>query len=179
MNSNDSLDSQQKSRTGPPLTLLLWQDALLSWGIPLLLVGVGAVVTALGTLNHIAPTTAVTAAGWLLLLLIIFFPLKTLLTDTSDPRLKPLTWGFALAWIGVTWAQLYFTVFVGQEVWSGTISADNAGVTLSLSEQNMGYDLVIEGSFAATAGEGKHEADYRLALEKRWAEDPGIRRGIF
>lgn len=153
-------------RTTPSLTLLLWQDALLSWGIPLFLgVAIGTVAL-LGALNQISQTMGTTALGWLLLLLIVFFPLRTALTATVEPHLKVLTLGFGLAWVGITWAQLYFAVFVGQEIFAGALTADSVGISFSLGDQGTVYDLVVEGSFAAAIGEVGREAGYRLLLEK-------------
>src|SRR6059036_3447719 len=83
------------TQTVSPLTLLLWQETLLSWGIPLFLVGAMAVVALLGAFGQIAQPTGVTILGCLLLLLVGFSLFRTVLTGTVEPRLKALTWGLA------------------------------------------------------------------------------------
>ena len=154
------------TQTVSPLTLLLWQETLLSWGIPLFLIGVIAVVALLGAFGQIAQPTGVAILGCLLLLLVGFSLFRTVLTGTVEPRLKALTWGLGFAWIAITWAQLYFAVFVGQEMVSGFVSADGGGIVLQLGAQGTVYDLVVEGSFTTAAGEVGREAGYRLLLEK-------------
>ncbi|TMA59622.1 MAG: hypothetical protein E6J80_03425 [Deltaproteobacteria bacterium] len=154
------------TQTVSPLTLLLWQETLLSWGIPLFLIGVIAVVALLGAFGQIAQPTGVAILGCLLLLLVGFSLFRTVLTGTVEPRLKALTWGLGFAWIAITWAQLYFAVFVGQEMVSGFVSADGGGIVLPLGAQGTVYDLVVEGSFTTAAGEVGREAGYRLLLEK-------------
>jgi hypothetical protein len=143
-----------------------WQDALLDWGIPLLLGGGVAVIALLGILDEIAQTTGVTVLGFLLLLLLVFFPLKTMLSGTVEPRLKALTVGFSLVWVGVTCAQLYFAIFVGSLAGGGSVAADGVAMPLPLGEQGTVYDLVVEGNFAAVAGEVGREAGYTLLLAK-------------
>jgi len=153
-------------RPSPLLPMFQWQDALLNWGIPLLLGGGIAVVALLGILDEIAPTTGVTVLGFLLLLLIVFFPLKTILSGTVEPRLKALALGFSLVWIGVTCAQLYFAIFVGSPAGGGSVAADGVAMPLPLGKQGTVYDLVVEGNFAAAAGEVGREAGYTLLLAK-------------
>ena len=50
------------TQTVSPLTLLLWQETLLSWGIPLFLVGAMAVVALLGAFGQIAQPTGVSVS---------------------------------------------------------------------------------------------------------------------
>ncbi len=153
-------------RPSPLLPMFQWQDALLDWGIPLLLGGGIAVIALLSILDEIAPTTGVTTLGFLLLLLILFFPLKTVLSSTIEPRLKTLALGFSLVWIGVTCAQVYFAIFVGSLAGGGSVAADGVAMPLPLGEQGTVYDLVVEGNFAAAAGEVGREAGYTLLLAK-------------
>jgi hypothetical protein len=144
----------------------MWKAALFDWGVPLLLGGGIAVVALLAILSEIAPTIGVTALGCLLLLLIVFFPLKTALSGAVEPRLKALTLGFSLVWIGVTCAQLYFAIFVGSLAGGGSVAADGVAMPLPLGEQGTVYDLVVEGNFTAAAGEVGREAGYTLLLAK-------------
>jgi hypothetical protein len=144
----------------------MWQDALLNWGIPLLLGGAILVVALLGAFEQIATPTGVSTLGCLLLLFVGFFLFKPLLSGTVEPRLKLLTWGFALAWVVITCLQLYFAVFVGQELASSNLAMDSGGMVLTLGPQGIVYDLVVDGNFAAVAGEVGREAGYSLGLQK-------------
>lgn len=156
----------KSAHTTPPLTLLLWQEALLSWGIPLLL-GAAIIITALlSAFEQIAPPTGVSSLSCLLLLLVGFFLFKPVLTGVVEPRLTAMTWGLGLAWITITCVQVYFAVFVGQELLSSPVTADSGGIALPLDAQGTVYDLVVDGNFAAMAGEVGREAGYNLSLEK-------------
>jgi len=153
-------------RPSPPFPMLIWKEALFDWGIPLLLGGGIAVVALLAILSKIAPTSGVTALGCLLLLLIVFFPLKIALSGAGESRLKALILGFSLVWIGITCAQLYFAIFVGSLAGGGSIATEGVAMALPLGEQGTIYDLVVEGKFAAAAGDIGREAGYTLSLEK-------------
>ena len=72
-------------RPSPPLTLLLWQDALLEWGIPVVLLGAILCFVLLGSFAQIAPTSGVLGLGWSLLLLVGFLLFKPLLSDGGCP----------------------------------------------------------------------------------------------
>src|SRR5215471_7600033 len=150
----------------PPLTLLLWQDALLEWGVPVILIGAIVCFALLGAFEQIAHTTGVLALGCLLLLLVGFFLFKPILISADEAQRKLLTWGLAFMWIVLTWAQLYFAIFVGQEITAGAITTDSAGIDLPLGAPGTVYDLVVEGNFATAAGEGGREGGYSLLLEK-------------
>lgn len=153
-------------RPAQPVTLVLWQKTLLNWGMPILLGGALAVVTVLVFLNWIAPAPGILALGISLLLLIVFFPLKTALSGGVEARLKTLVVGFGLALIVVTCAQLYFAIFVGESIASGTVAVDGEAIKISLDQLGTAYELVVEGSFATAAGQVGREAGYALALEK-------------
>lgn len=153
-------------RPSPMFPTFVWQEALFDWGIPSLLGGGIAVVALLGILNEIATTTGVPLLGFLLLLLVLFFPLKLALSGTVEPRLKAFILGFAVVWVGITCAQVYFAVFVGSLAGDGSVAAGGAAMALPLGEQGTPYDLVVEGNFASAAGDVGREAGYTLALEQ-------------
>lgn len=153
-------------RSSTVLPMFAWQEVLFDWGIPSLLGGGIAVVALLSLLNEISPTTGVSALGFLLLLLIVFFPLKLALSGAVEPRVKAFILGFSLVWIGITCAQLYFAIFVGSLAGGGSVAVDGGAMTLPLGEQGTLYDLVVEGNFAAAAGDVGREASYVLSLEK-------------
>ena len=153
-------------RPSPMFPMFVWQEALFDWGLPLLLGGGIAVVVLLSLLDEIAPTTGVSALGFLLLLLVIFFPLKIALSSAVEPRIKALILGFSLVWIGITCAQLYFAIFVGSLAGGGAVAVDSGAMTLPFGEQGTIYDLVVEGNFAAATGDVGREASYVLSLEK-------------
>src|SRR5215470_3932740 len=86
--------------TRQPLTMILWQEALLEWGIPVILIAAIACLALLGAFEEIAHTTGVLALGWLLLLLVGFLLFKPILTGAAvETRHKSLTWGLAFVWI--------------------------------------------------------------------------------
>jgi hypothetical protein len=153
-------------RPSPAFATFMWQEALFEWGIPALLGAGIAVVALLSLLDEIALTTGVTALGILLLLLVIFFPLKLALSAAVEPRSKAFILGFSLVWIGITCAQLYFAIFVGSLAGGGSLAANGAALTLPLGGQGTIYDVVVEGNFAASAGDVGREAGYVLSLEK-------------
>jgi hypothetical protein len=156
----------KNARTAAHLTFLLWQEALLSWGIPLLLVGTIVVTALLGMFNLIAQATSVATLGCLLILLVGFFLFRAVLTDTVSPRVKILTWAFAFAWICITWIQVYSAVFIGQEIFSGVVSVGGGGLALPLGAQGTLYDLIVEGNFATVATGVAREANYHLTLAR-------------
>jgi hypothetical protein len=104
--------------------------------------------------------------GCLALLLVGFLLFKPLLTSAVESRIKLLTWGFALVWVALTGAQFYSAIFVGQEITAGAVTTESGGLELPLGAQGIVYDLVVEGNFASTAGEGGREGGYTLQLEK-------------
>jgi hypothetical protein len=155
----------KNARSTPPITLLLWQDALLEWGIPTILIGAMAAVALLGAFEVLAQTTGVLTLGCLLLVLVGFFLFKPLLIGAANTERRPLTWGLAAVWLLLTCAQFYFAIFVGQEVTAGAIATDGTGIDLPLATKGTVYDLIVEGKFA-TAGEGAREGGYSLLLEQ-------------
>jgi len=154
-------------RPARPVSLILWQDALVEWVIPIVLVGALISVSLLGAFEQISHTTGVLALGCLLLLLVAFLLFKPLLlTETVEARLKRITWGFAAVWVVLTGVQLYSAIFVGEEVAQGGISTESGGVDLTLGAPGTVYDLVVEGNFANAAGEGGRTGGYTLLLTK-------------
>lgn len=154
------------SRPVQPVSLLLWQDALVEWGIPVVLIGALIVVALLGAFDEISRTTGVLTLGCVLILLVAFLLFKPILTSAAEARLRSLTWGFALVWLLIVSAQLYSAIFIGEEVTSGAVAVDSGGMDLTLGPQGTIYDLVVEGSFVNAAGEGGREGGYTLRLEK-------------
>jgi hypothetical protein len=149
-----------------PLSWLLWRDALLEWGLPVILIGAIICFVLLGVFEQIAQSTSVLALGGLLLLLVCFLLFKPILTNAIETKLKPFAWGLALAWLAITCVQFYFSIFVGQEITSGAITKESSGMELPLGAQGTAYDLVIEGNFSTAAGQGGREGGYTLLLEK-------------
>jgi hypothetical protein len=94
-------------RSAQAATPLLWQDALLSWGIPTLLGGAIVIIALLAVIDEIAPSTGVTALGFLLLL-VMFFPLRAVLAEAIEPHQKTLMLGLSLLWIVITCTQRKF-----------------------------------------------------------------------
>src|SRR5262249_60261928 len=98
-------------RPSPMFPTFVWQEALFDWGIPSLLGGGIAGVALLGILNEIATTTGVPLLGFLLLLLVLFFPLKLALSGTVEPRLKPFILWFGVFWVGLSCAPVCLAGF--------------------------------------------------------------------
>src|SRR5262249_56191153 len=94
-------------RPSPMFPTFVWQEALFDWGIPSLLGGGIAVVALLGILNEIATTTGVPLLGFLLLLLLIFFPLKLALSGTVEPRPQAFILPLAVVSLAITSAQVH------------------------------------------------------------------------
>lgn len=157
---------KKTTRSVQPLTRLLWQDALLEWGIVATLLGALLCFVLLGIFEFIAQTTGVVAIGWLLLSLIGFLLFKPVFMRPIEEHLKLWTWGFAAVWLILTCVQFYAAVFVGQEISTGTVTTESAGVDLPLGARGTVYDLIVEGNFAAAAGTGRREGSYNLRLEK-------------
>ncbi|MGE0683879.1 MAG: hypothetical protein AB7P69_23625, partial [Candidatus Binatia bacterium] len=153
-------------QTAQPLFWLLWQDALLEWGLPVTLIGAIICFALLGAFEQIAQTTGILTLGGLLLLLVCFLLFKPTLTNAIETKLKSFTWGLALAWLAITCVQFYFSIFVGQEITSRAITKDSSGMELTLGAQGTIYDLVIEGNFSTAVGQGGREGGYTLLLEK-------------
>lgn len=153
-------------RSTRSMILIPWRKVLLDWGIPILLGGALAVVTILVFLNQVAPAPSILVLGVSLLLLIVFFPVKAALSGGGEARLKMLVVGFGLALIEVTCVQLYFAIFVGESIINGAVAVDGEAMKMSLDKLGTAYELVVEGSFAAAAGQVGREAGYVLTLEK-------------
>jgi len=153
-------------RTVQSVRRLLWQEALLNWGIPLLLGGAIAVVAALGAFEVIAQATGIAILGWLLLLLMAFMTFRPALLGTTPFNRWTLTLGVSLFWIGITCTQLYFALFVGQEIAIETIGSEKMETALLLGQTGTVYDLVIAGSFVPLNGGVEGEAGYHLSLER-------------
>jgi prepilin signal peptidase PulO-like enzyme (type II secretory pathway) len=146
--------------------MALWQDTLLEWGIPVILIGALVSVALLGAFDEIAPTTGVLTLSGLLLLFVAFLLFKPVLMSATEVQYKPWIWGLALAWLVITCTQVYFSIFVGQEITSGSITTESGGIDLPLGAQGTVYDLVLAGNFSTAGGEGKREGSYSLLLEK-------------
>jgi hypothetical protein len=153
-------------RSAQPVTLLLWQDALVEWVIPVILISALVTVSLLGAFEQIPHTTGVLTLGCLLLLLVAFLLFKPLLMEVTATQLKALTWAFAAVWVLVTCIQLYAAIFVGEEIGQGGISTEGAGLDLTLGAPGTVYDLVVEGNFANASGEGGRAGGYLLLLTK-------------
>jgi hypothetical protein len=146
--------------------MALRRDTILRWGTPAILIGALVVVALLGAFDEIAHTTGVLTLGSLLLLLVAFLLFKPVLTGTIERQHKLLLWGLALAWLVLTYTQIYFSVFVGREITSGPITMESGGIDLQLGASGTVYDLVLEGNFSTMGGEGKREGGYGLLLAK-------------
>lgn len=147
------------------LTWFLWQEALLSWGIPLLLIGAMAVVAILGFFDLIEQVIGVATLGWLLLLVVAFFTFRAALTGVPQSRLKTWTVGLGLIWVTLTMLQFSSTIFARQRVSTETVGPETTA-TLTLERAGTAYDLVVEGTFVPMAGETARQAGYQLVLEK-------------
>lgn len=156
----------KNTRGAQPLTMMLWKDALLEWGIVATLFGALACFALLGVFELIAQTTGLVAIGWLLLLLIGFLLFKPVFMRPIEEHLKLWTWGFVAVWLILTCVQFYAAVFVGQEISTGAVTVESGGIDLPLGAQGTVYDLVVEGNFATAAGTGRREGSYNLRLEK-------------
>lgn len=156
----------RSSRSTQPFIMALWQDVLFEWGIPVILIGAIIGVTLLGAFDQILHTTGVLTLNGLLLLLVAFLLFKPILASTTEGQNKSLIWGLAFAWLVITCTQIYFSIFVGREITSGSISTDSGGIDLQLGSQGTVYDLVLEGNFSSSGGEGKREGSYGLLLTK-------------
>jgi hypothetical protein len=109
--------------TRQPLTTILWQDALLEWGIPAILIAVIVCFALLGAFEQIAHTTGVLALGrsaaacWV----------PAVQTNPHWPRRrtrhKPFL-GLAFVWIALT-CVTYFAIFVGEEITTGAVATDS------------------------------------------------------
>lgn len=161
-----TLSHGKNSKAAQHISRLLWQDAILEWGIPTLLIGAIVSFILLGLLGLITLAIGVLGTSGMLLLFCCFLLFKPLLTQSMAAKLKSFTWGLAVAWVIIFCVQLYFSIFVGQEVSSGVLTANNGGIELPLGAQGTTYDLIIEGNFSAAAGEGNREGGYTLLLEK-------------
>lgn len=143
-----------------------WQDALLEWGVPVILLGALISVALLGAFDEISHTTGVLTLIGLLLLLTAFLLFKPVLSHTIEGRHKLATWGLLLAWLVIAYTQVYYSVFVGEEVTSSALTMESGGIDLQLGKQGTIYDLVLEGNFSTAGGEGKREGGYSLQLTK-------------
>lgn len=141
-------------------------DALLNWGVPLSIAGGIGVFALLVALDWIAPFTAIGAVSGLLLALIVYFPLRKELLGPSAARARYLVAIFAIAWIGIVWAQFYFAIFLGREMLTASLAYGGPGVAIGLEGRGRAYDLVVQGTLAPVSGQVAREAIYRLALEK-------------
>jgi hypothetical protein len=159
--------SMQKEDGRPrrSLTWLLWQEALLSWGIPLLLIGAMAVMATLGFFDLIGQIVGVAVLGWLLLLVVAFFTFRAALTGVPQSKLKTWTVGLSLVWIILTVFQFSYTIFARQRIATETVGPETTA-TLALEGGGAAYDLVVEGTFVPMAGETARQAGYQLVLEK-------------
>jgi hypothetical protein len=154
------------SRSAQPFAMALWQGALLAWGLPVILIGAIIGVALLGAFDQILHTTGVLTLNGLLLLLVAFLLFKPILTSTTEGHNTSLVWGLAFAWLVITCTQVYFSIFVGQEITSGSISTETGGIDLQFGAQGTVYDLVLEGNFSSSGGEGNREGGYSLLLAK-------------
>lgn len=143
-----------------------WQDDLLKWGVPIILLGALISVALLGAFDEISHTTGVLTLIGLLLLLVAFLLFKPVLTHPIGAQHKFATWGLLLAWLVIAYTQVYYSVFVGEEVTSSSLTTESGGIDLPLGRQGTVYDLVLEGNFSTTGGEGKREGGYSLQLTR-------------
>ena len=161
-----TLPSGKGTRSASFLSFLLWREALVSWGIPLILVGTIGVFAVLGGFAAIAQSTGVLAIGCLVLVLLLFFLLRALLTDTAEPRLRTWVPILGVGWLAITCGQLYFAVFVGHQVFTGSVTTEGESTPFSLEAQGTPYELVVAGNFVPGQPGSAREAGYSVLLEK-------------
>ena len=161
-----TLSSGRGSHPAASLSFLLWQEALISWGIPLILIGTIGVFAVLGGLAVISQSTGILAIGCLVLVLLLFFLLRGLLTSTADPRLRTWVPILSVGWLAITCAQLYFAVFVGHQIFTGSVTTEGESASFSLETQGTPYELVVAGNFVEGQPGSAREASYSVLLEK-------------
>lgn len=150
----------------PSLTLLLWQETLLSWGIPAFLVVCMVVVILLATFTGLPTVEGIILLGWFLLLLVAFYPLRTAVQTAAGSRRKLMVLAFGVAWIAVMASHFYFAASVGPQLMTGSVAPDGPGLLLPLEGPKYAYDLVVQGTFVAGSEGVAREASYDLSLEK-------------
>jgi hypothetical protein len=159
------LSSGKRTRSSS-LSFLLWWEAFIGWGIPLILVGTLGVFAVLGGLAVIAQSTGILAIGCLILVLLLFFLLRALLPGTVEPRLRTWVPIMGVGWLAITGLQLYFAVYVGNQVFTGAVTTEGESAAFSLEAPGSRYDLVIAGNFVPGQPGSSREAGYKVLLEK-------------
>lgn len=158
--------SGKGTRPASSLSFLFWREAFVSWGIPLVLVGAIGVFAILGGFDAVAQSTGVLAIGCLALVLLLFFLLRALLTTTAEPRLRIWALALGVGWLAITCSQLYFAVFVGRQMFAGSVTTEGESTPFSLEAQGTPYDLVVAGNFVQGQPGSAREAGYSVLLEQ-------------
>ncbi len=161
-----------------PLTRMIVIDALRSWVLPTLAIGIGLVVFVLYNVDLVDEAVAVTTIGALALLVLLFFGLRSFTEQSVDATLGAVLITFAVLWSASTFYPFYRARNPGTPVFSAKLSRNGGPVTVPLQGKPGHYNMMVSGHFTPVEGRQNRTATYRIALGYDGSTDH-VLEGIF
>ena len=146
------------------LTQMVVYDALRSWVIPTVAGVVIFVLYVLYNVELVDAEVAVTVAGSLALLVLLFFGLRGFFEDRPDGRRLALLAGFAVLWCAVTFYPFYRAVNPGTPLYSAELKNNGPPVTIPMHDKPGHYSLYVLGHFLPAEGRENRSATYHIAI---------------
>lgn len=138
------------------------KDALRTFLPPLVGGIVFLLVYILGLLDVIATRPALAADAFLLLCMVLFFPMRYAMR--LSPRLRLLAFSFAAVWLTVVFYPVYRQLYPGERLFTADVTADQLPVALPTSGLYR-FDLLVDGHLEAPEPGRTRMARYSLTLE--------------
>ena len=137
------------------LTQMVVYDALRSWVIPTVAGVVVFVLYVLYSIELVDADVAVTVAGSLALLVLLFFGLRGFFEDRPDGRRLALLAGFAVLWCAVTFYPFYRAVNPGAPLFSAELKTQRPARHHSAARQTRPLQPVRSGPLPTGARDGR------------------------
>jgi small basic protein len=147
-----------------PLTQMAVIDSLRSWVVPTVAAALAFVIFVAYNLGLVDDASAVTSVGIIALLTVLFFGLRSFLSQRLEGKVPFILGGFALLWCAAAMYPFYRTVNPGTPVFATQLVPNGPAVTLPLRGQAGRFSITVEGHFLPAEGRTNRTATYSIAL---------------
>lgn len=147
-----------------PLTRMIVFDALRTWVLPALAIGIGLVVFVLYNVDLVDEAVAVTTIGALALLVLLFFGLRSFAEQRVDATLGVVLITFAVLWSATTFYPFYRARNPGTPVFSAKLSRNGGPAIVPLQGKPGHYNMMVSGHFTPVEGRQNRTATYHIML---------------
>jgi hypothetical protein len=139
------------------------REALIPWLPPALGAAALLVLYFLGHLDVIQTAPALAIDAFLLLAIVLYFPMRY--ARRLEPRARIAAGLFAVAWLGVVYYPIYRRIYPAQRLATVDATAQSAPLRLPTAGEGRLLDVVIDGHLERTNPGSTHVARYSVTFE--------------